>query len=309
MNNPSRLFACAVVSLPLLLPDAARAWSANGHRAVARIAADRLSAGAQRGVSDILGGAITLEDLAPCADDIRHGSQGFNCAGLVLNAEPQSQPWHFVDIPISDSPSATSPYCAGGGCVTTAIKAQMKILQDPSAAKADKQVALMFLVHFVGDEHQPMHCAYESVNGVNDRGGNLKPFKLPKGAPMFALNLHSVWDHIIEAGDSFDPATLSQQLEGDLKSKPTGAWTSGDFVESAALESFAIAKGTIYPAYHAPNGDHPDDSYQTTMQPIAFERLEKAGVRLAALLEQALGKPQGASFPAATALVGPASKP
>jgi hypothetical protein len=302
MKNPlqARLFAAA--ALLIGLPQGLLAWSANGHRAVARIAQDRLTPAALRGVSAILGGALTLEDLAPCADDIRRG-QGFNCAGLVLNAEPQSQPWHFVDIPISDSPSGTSPYCPGGACVVGQIKADLKTLQDPSASQADKQIALMFIVHFVGDEHQPLHCANEIVNGVNDRGGNSKPMKLPNTTPMFPLNLHSVWDHIIEPNDSFDPTALSQQLEADLKNKPTGAWTSGDFVEGAALESFQIAKDTIYPAYHGPNGANPDSSYQTRMQPIAFERLEKAGVRLAALLEQALAKPQGANFPAATAVL------
>src|SRR5258708_6831296 len=152
MKNPSGALLLAAVLLPPL-PHAAFAWSANGHRTVARIAQDRLTPAALQGVNAILGGAITLEDLAPCADDIRRG-QGFNCAGLILNAEPQSQPWHFVDIPISDSPSGTSPYCPGGACVVGQIKADVKTLQDPSAAKADKQIALLFLVHFVGAEHQ-----------------------------------------------------------------------------------------------------------------------------------------------------------
>ena len=274
----------------LSCPRAAQAWSANGHKTVALIAQSRLSPSAKAAVAAILGPTATLDAIAPCPDDIR-GKSGFVCAGLKLNAEPQSQPWHFVDAPITDSPSdgpALEAYCPGGACVVDQIRAAAAALRaDPgtsSAGASPKQIALMFLVHLVGDEHQPLHCSNEIVGGVNDRGGNLKAVNF-EGAD---LNLHALWDHQIQAGDTNDPAATSLRLIADLQGKDVSAWLQGDFVADAALESFALAKGTVYPAYYAQDPKSLGADYQAKMTPIVDERLERAGVRLAALIETAL---------------------
>ncbi|MFI5345923.1 MAG: S1/P1 nuclease [Elusimicrobiota bacterium] len=285
--------AYALVSAGLLFPCRASAWSANGHKTVALIAESRLSETSKAAIAAILGPTATLDAIAPCADDIR-GKSGFDCAGLQLAADPQSQPWHFVDAPITASPAAApdlEAFCPGGACVVDQIRAALKTLQDssPTLAANDKQVALMFLVHFVGDVHQPLHCANEIVNGVNDRGGNLKKVAYNGVASPggFALNLHALWDHQINSSDTNDPAATSRRLIADLQNKDVSSWLAGDFVGGAALESFAIAKGTVYPAYYAQNPMALGADYQRQMQPIVDERLERAGVRLAALLEQA----------------------
>lgn len=289
----------ALLAVLALAPRPAAAWSANGHRAVALIAAARLSDAAKRAVVSILGPGATLDAIAPCADDIR-GRSGFDCAGLQLAAEPQSEPWHFVDVPVTASPGGGADleaYCPGGACVVDQIRADVKVLQDPAASQAQKQVALMFLVHFAGDVHQPLHCANEIVNGVNDRGGNGKPVTF-EGAQ---INLHSLWDHQIQPSDANDPAATSARLIADLQGKDVSAWVSGDYVASAAFESFTIAKGTVYPAYYSSNPKSLGPAYQARMTPIVDERLERAGVRLAALLEQALVPPPAAVAGAASA--------
>lgn len=290
------LMLSLAAAAPLLCPRAALAWSARGHEAVALIAESRLSDAAKAAVASILGPTATLDAIAPCADDIR-GKTGFVCAGLTLNAEPQSQPWHFVDVPIADSPAdgaALEEYCPSGACVVDQIRAAVKTLQGgapaPQADASQKQIALMFLVHFVGDVHQPLHCADEVVNGVNDRGGNLKAVNF-QGAD---LNLHALWDHQIQSGDVNDPGATSRRLVADLQGKDVSSWVRGDFVASAALESFGLAKGTVYPAYYAQDPKSLGASYQAQMTPIVDERLERAGVRLAALLETALGGGGGA---------------
>ena len=297
----------SLVAAASLCPRAALGWSANGHRTVALIAESRLSDSTKQAVAAILGPGATLEAIAPCADDIR-GKTGFNCAGLVLNAEPQSEPWHFIDAPITDSPSdgaALEAYCPNQACVVDQIRASVRTLQGwaPSLTADSKQIALMFLVHFVGDVHQPLHCSNEIVGGVNDRGGNLKSVAF-QGVP---LNLHALWDHQIQSSDANDPAATSARLIADLSGKDVSAWLSGDFVSDAALESFALAKGTVYPAYYAQDPKNLGAAYQQRMQPIVDARLERAGVRLAALLNQALGAAPSPEPPAA--VPGPAPPP
>jgi hypothetical protein len=298
MRTPRAPFpwkAYALVAAGLLLPRPSFAWSANGHKTVALIAESRLSETSKAAIAAILGPTATLDAIAPCADDIR-GRSGFDCAGLQLVAEPQSEPWHFVDAPITASPANPSDleaFCPGGACVVDQIRAAVQTLQNqgPAITANQKQVALMFLVHFAGDVHQPLHCANEIVNGVNDRGGNLKKVSFngvsvfPQG---FSLNLHALWDHQINSQDTNDPVVTSQRLIADLQTKDVSSWLTGDFVGGAAMESFSIAKNVVYPAYYSQNPLALGADYQRQMQPIVDERLEKAGVRLAALLEQAL---------------------
>ncbi|HEX4049033.1 MAG TPA: S1/P1 nuclease, partial [Elusimicrobiota bacterium] len=276
-----RTLSLAAAAAALLSPRAS-AWSANGHKTVALIAESRLSPQAKAAVAAILGPTATLDSIAPCADDIR-GKTGYDCSGITLDDDPLSEPWHFINIPITDSPSdgaALDQYCpmagsavsaqaapkrrrpspsagdpgtepggaAGarpaGQCVRDQINKDVNILKT-SSVLADRQLALMFLVHFVGDEHQPLHCADEIVGVVNDRGGNLKNVNF-EGT---AMNLHALWDHQILPQDSNDPVLTSSRLIADLDGKDVSSWTSGDFVSAAALESFNIAKTVVYPAY------------------------------------------------------------
>lgn len=295
-----KTLAAALAVVLSVLPPRALAWSAHGHEAVGAVAQKLLSPDARRAVSQILGAGVTLDQIAPCADDIRHGNRGFNCAGLWLNAEPESQPWHFINVPNTASPSAPSGlerFCPGGNCVVDQIRAEVEQLKSADKA-SDKQVALMFLVHFVGDVHQPLHCATGLYNGSDDRGGNSEPVSWGGGAASFGkLTLHSLWDHIIQPSDSFDPKALADELASSLPGDAS-SWTSGDFVGQAALESFQIAKDQIYPAYDRTSG-RVDSSYVAQMQPIAKRRIQMAGVRLAALIESALaGGNSVASAPA-----------
>jgi hypothetical protein len=286
MTTPrARSWISSLVVVLALSPRAAFAWSANGHKAVALIAQSRLTESAKNGIAALLGSA-TMDGVAPCADDVR-GKSGYDCDGIQLNDDPQSEPWHFVDAPIADSPAdgnALESYCANQACVIDQINKDVQILKT-SNVTSDRQLALIFLIHFVGDEHQPLHCSDEIVNGVNDRGGNLKNVKFNGVAKSggYALNLHALWDHQILSGDTNDPAATSQRLISDLANKDVSSWTSGDFVHDAAFESYTIAKNTVYPAYYQTNGVF-GASYSSQMVPIVDDRLERAGVRLAALL-------------------------
>ncbi|MHB2026247.1 MAG: S1/P1 nuclease [Elusimicrobiota bacterium] len=299
-------------------------WGPVGHRVVGVIAQDRLTPQALAAVESILGqnrqgSSASLEDIANCPDDVKYGKgSSLSCAGAFsMSAGEQtafgpvaipwkeSAPWHFMNVPNSASPAAGNieQYCPDNSngnpakdCVTAQIKYDLKILESPQYSQSDRQLALMFLVHFVGDEHQPLH-----INDDNDWGGNKKKVVF-EGSQM---NLHALWDNIIEPrydyktespqGEIADSASLAAKLEQDLGNHDIGSWTaSSDLPDQAAVESFYIAKNVIRPSY-AQSYDPSQNAaifgadYQKTMQPIAYLQLEKAGVRLAYLLNNALG--------------------
>jgi hypothetical protein len=294
------------------------AWSANGHKIIAQIAWDRLvmdaaakpsgqAAHAVKGIKKILkslGSKTTLADISVCADELRRLDPKKAPTGVCKKfiIMPQSEPWHFIDIPSSDTPQGATDlknYCVRQNCVLDQIRVNLQVLQNTTDLKSLRQ-SLMFLVHFVGDAHQPLHCATEITDAGSDRGGNGKPVTLTLNNHDYQLNLHSLWDHQLQSSDNLnDPVTLSQQLEGKIPSDTT-AWTAGDFITDMGLESFHFSQNNIYPDFYAigPDGaicqgNSLDVGYQTVMSSTIEHRLQLAGVRLEALLEEAF-KP---SFP------------
>src|SRR3989338_7940047 len=160
----------------------------------------------------------------------------------------------------------------------------------------------MFVVHFVGDLHQPLHDSsefYRDAQGGDDRGGNNKPVTFIHKP----TNLHSLWDGMVKERDIMQSTNIEKYAEwlenGDkgIARKDISTWLKGDLVAGPAMESFAIAKG-IYKEYNkdctaAIAGDDNfghnfKGKYRDAMQPVVMERMQQAGVRLAAMLEQAL---------------------
>lgn len=289
------------------------AWSENGHKTIAWIAWDLLNKDAEdnptgagaKAVSkiqlilDSLGSGISLADIAICADQIRE---------LALPAEhsmnvckqfpimPKSKPWHFINIPIHETPHGANDlekYCSNQNCIMDQIRVNLHTLQTTKSNSA-KQLALMFLVHFVGDLHQPLHCSTEITDGVSDRGGNGKSVNFTDKNHTNRMNLHALWDHMIQVyDDSNDPISLSQQLEAELPTD-TSSWITGDFISNTILEGFNFAQHNIYPDYHnkGPDGETCQGNqlgrdYQILMIPIINQRIQMGGVRLVALLKQA----------------------
>src|SRR6266513_1527370 len=100
----------------------------------------------------------------------------------------ETAPWHYVNIPIEADGFDESRDGKRGDNVIDRIEHFEHVLADTTASKEDRAEALKFLVHFVGDIHQPLHCA--DRNG--DKGGNGRlVFYLDR---QTAVNLHSVWD-------------------------------------------------------------------------------------------------------------------
>ena len=248
------------------------AWGPQGHKLVALVATDHLTPTAKKNVKALLG-SETLSDVASWADAYRP-------------LETQTGPWHYVDLPPSgttydrDRDCPTQPSVKLGApndkwrdCVVDRILFFESRLADTKLDPADRATALKYLVHFVGDIHQPFHAS-----GV-EKGGNGIPvteFGSEK-CGAYNCNLHSVWDSGLILHRKLDDDAYRKLLEAEIrKSKPdTGAndpalWAG----QSKVLSDAALVpkNGTI------------DEAYFQKEIPVVDRQLELAGLRLASVL-------------------------
>ncbi len=139
-------------------------------------------------------------------------------------------------------------------------------------------------MHFVGDLHQPLHCA--DRNG--DKGGNGRLVFFP--GRKKAVSLHMVWDTLIlpRSKGKQSVAEYGDALNGKITEKQAKAWATGA-PRAWALECWKVAREVVYAAI-PPAGDPPviTEEYIATAEPVVDEQIQKAGVRLAAALELAL---------------------
>ena len=136
---------------------------------------------------------------------------------------------------------------------------------------------LKYLVHFIGDVHQPLHASND-----HDRGGNDVAVKF-MGLPT---NLHAVWDSgIISPAVKGDERSYALQLVQHITEEQHQRWSEGTLI-TWVNEGREVAARTIYGELPH-SGTLPDD-YETKALPIVNEQLERAGVRLATLLNKAL---------------------
>lgn len=260
-------------------------WGGQGHRVVGRIAANHLSSSARSNVRWLLGDE-SLADVANWAD-----------AYLIGNY--QTSYWHYVNIPADaaaydrDRDCQRQPGIAAGSrldvwrdCIVDRIIYNEARVADSKLDRADRAIALKFLVHFVGDLHQPFHAL-----GV-ERGGNgilVSVFGSPtctytEGTP-YPCNLHGVWDTALIAHRQRTDQQFLAELEQLIKARGWTATNPGTPTEWA-MQSHALGKAALV----APKADI-DEAYYQKQIPIIDERLALAGLRLAALLNRSLPSP------------------
>ena len=253
------------------------AWGAVGHRVVARIAWALMTPAARERATALLGGGQDVfVAAATWADEIR-------------SSRPETYNWHFVDIPIDARRYDPARDCRSsdkGDCVIAEIARARAELADASRSDALKAESLKFLIHFVGDLHQPLHAIDN-----HDRGGNDVKVMALRGEDGRNTNLHSAWDTgLINLSDETEAARAARLVEA-VKAHPES--TSLD-VTSWALESHAIA---VADTYHYPGFSSKgppmdpvtlDESYRAQAMKDIDQQLERGGARLAALLNSLL---------------------
>jgi hypothetical protein len=283
-RSPSRCVRAACgLALALLLPAAAHAWGAEGHRIVARVAEQLLDARTRAALRDIAGDE-TLEEASTWLDRERQHLR------RTLRGSPG---WHYDDRPVCDADQGAEQYCADGNCASRAYDRYVAKLGNAHASREERLLALHVVAHLVGDAHQPLHAADHG-----DRGGNQVLVLL--GSRTRATPLHTVWDKDFVKravrGSSEDAFArrLIDTHRADLSRIERGgfaAWMG---------ESYAIARDYAYgrlPGFacstEVPGVLRLSTAYVDGANPIVQERLARAGIRLAAVLRAALGTSGG----------------
>jgi nuclease S1 len=244
-------------------PRAAFAWGRDGHQAVANIAQARLSPAARQAVDRLLHGA-TLASVAAWAD-------------VYGAAHPETTRWHYVDIPVSGGHYDAERDCQStlrGDCIIAAIDRFVSILRDARRPEADRADALKFVIHLVGDLHQPLHSSNN-----NDQGG------VDTWVTFFgeATSLHSLWNGgMFEAADE-TAASLTEECE-----RLTTVVQPGGSPIAWAEEARDVAATAVYrmPADRVLSSDYLEASL-----PVLRLQLLRGGVRLAALLNEIFDGP------------------
>jgi nuclease S1 len=248
MRRPTiSLLARGFGLLALLLAAApAFGWSALGHRLVGELAQRQLEPAAQAEVACRLEGEAepTLAGVAVWADDLRSSSP---------EDYKRTSRWHYINTPEGTCTADMARDCPDGECVVGAIEAQQRLLADASQPLAVRRDALKFVVHFVGDVHQPMHA-----NNRPDLGGNrfavslrtpVEPEEYARSRyvdGLMSTNLHSIWDYYVLAGAGLDLPAYARRL--DLGAWPSsGALASGPLAWAGESCRLIDARG-LYPA-------------------------------------------------------------
>lgn len=192
----------------------------------AHIAAMNLTPKARAAVATLLGGEAEamMAINASWADEIRE-------------TRPETGPWHYVNLEIGqDMRYRPSRDCRGNNCVVAQIQRQEALLRSnaPRGAKAE---ALKFLIHFIGDVHQPLHAADN-----RDRGGNQVQLRY-RGQ---RINLHHFWDDEVVAPLGRDARAVARAIDGITPPLQKNQLAGGTPVLWAEM-SASIARSSIYP--------------------------------------------------------------
>src|SRR5206468_2323769 len=153
--------------------------------------------------------------------------------------------------------------------------------------KAKRVMALKFLIHFVGDIHQPLHCADRS----GDQGGNKDSVHFLEGVGL--TNLHAVWDSDIldENMQELDPEEYADQIKPKITTASRAAWEAVTGPVKWANEGHEAAKNFAYMDVPLPSPGHPftlNAAYVDRAKPVVEMQIQKGGVRLAKLLNDIL---------------------
>ena len=279
---PVALLACALGSTP------ARTYWDFGHETVAAIAWGQLTPKVRARVRGLIAHAAALGTPACPIRDIESASVWPDCIKADRARFGHAYRWHFQNLDIC-KPFDIAEGCADGDCVSAQIVRNEALLKDRKAAAAERLIALSFLVHLMGDLHQPLHAA--DHNG--DEGGNKVHLRYGEGGPR--TTLHKIWDgYLAERAITTPPAggrgLLSSLSPAERKHAARGTiadWTRENW-EVARTTAYAVAPGSDPCAADARPGTLGNTAIAAAI-PVVRRQIARGGLRLARLLDEALG--------------------
>ena len=251
----------------LLMGQVCFGWWPESHRIIASIAELRLNSRATAAVAAILPPGQSLESIAPWADEIRIEGK-------------KTGRWHYINIPTGAVRGAWSRYCPEDACIAAVIPKMEAVLRDESATRKRRAEALRFLVHLMGDLHQPLHAGERQ-----DRGGNLVRVHFDGQA----VSLHAAWDgKMIEAWFRQDP-NADRNLRMGAPANERAAMTEGS-LDDWLWESQEVARDAVYAPLDRCHCRTLNHAYLEQSIPVLREQLLRAGERLGRVLNETLGR-------------------
>jgi len=235
----------------------ALSWGQTGHRVTGAIAEQYLTPEAQLAISQLLINE-GLAEASTYADEMKsHPSEFW---------KKTANPWHYVNVFDGKTYSDVAPPPEGNAA--TALKRFSKQLTDKQSSFAEKQLALRFIVHIIGDLHQPFHAG----NGTDKGGNDVKLQFFWEDS-----NLHRVWDSGLIDRQKLSYTEWTNKLSSKISSQQAKEWMEID--PKVWIAESAKVRAGLYPSTEKISWD-----YQYRTIPIVKRRLQMGGVRIAAFL-------------------------
>ena len=280
----------ALAALPaLVLAAPAQAYWEFGHETVAKIAYANVTPQTRRAIDRLLAETPKLDTPECPATTIEGASTWADCVKPLKGPDGKSRfgyayTWHFQDVNICQ-PFTLEEACKDGNCVSAQITRDVAILKNKRLPAKERAQALVFLIHFVGDLHQPLHAGEK-----NDKGGNDVAAAYGSYSPK-RFNLHSIWDGTLaERAITTGPSLVRRYPAAEKRRIAAGN------VVDWSRESYQVAHDVVYtsalkgdPCAPSPAKVTLDEATIEKLVPVARLEVERGGLRLAKLLDQALG--------------------
>jgi hypothetical protein len=266
------------LAIILLLPNLGWGWGREGHRIIATVAEDHLNETTNVMIQSLIGNNH-LYSIASWADDIRKERR-------------DTAPWHYVNIPLGSTYNASRDCPPPKSCVIEKISEFVTVLMDKKASREQRAEALKWVVHLVGDIHQPLHAAKDAAGG---NGVHVRFLNGDRCGP-YDCNLHGVWDTSMILHGGLKPTDYAERLEKLIKPEHL-AGQDGGTPEQWANESVRLAQ-----AAWVQDGANLDEAYYQREIKVVDTQMALAGLRLAKLLNDTIGKMTPRDFDSKSAM-------
>jgi hypothetical protein len=285
---PNRIIVTLLGLLALLGAAApAHAYWEYGHESVARIAWEQMRPNTRHQVGELLRQGRLLETPDCPVATIEQASLWADCIKPLGDRFAYAYSWHYQNVDVC-KPFDLKSACKDGNCVSAQIERNARLIADTKVPVRERLTALAFIVHFVGDLHQPMHAGDHQDLGGNRVAANY-------GVVGGRANLHGIWDGwLAERAISTPPSGPSAILAG-LSAEERSRLAAGS-VEDWSREMWSKARDLAYktmlpdPCGAAP-AERPvlDEAEVREMIPEVRANIAAGGLRLARLLDDAFG--------------------
>lgn len=278
-----RALALAAAATATFAAQPALAYGQFGHGTIARIAMANVTPTTAAQVRALIARSSALATPECPARTVEDASVWADCVRAKYPLRfGYASSWHYQTLDVCGSFDLKSA-CRDGNCVSAQVDRDVKLLQAKDTPLAERVQALAFLIHFAGDMHMPLHSGSH-----NDQGGNAIKAAYGIYAPD-RLNLHGIWDgQLAERAITDGPELVRRYTSAEAA--PIQAGTTEDW----SRESYDIARTVAYPSA---TGDKPcitptarltlDDATVTRLVPVQRLQIQRAGLRLARLLDEA----------------------